>query len=339
MSDKKQISIKYFRGDQSACWGYRINNPLAEISKNCCNYKIAVTDRIHEKNDLYGIDVAVFQRQYSRKVFEDMLNMRRAGIKCVYETDDNLLNVPAWNPASSVFKDNNFKNENIIENIKYFVSNVDAIFVTTEVLAEAYRPYNENVYILPNSINFDHYFQKPNNSTRKVVLWQGSYSHKKDIALIEPALKQLVNDKDVLVKIFDFPIKVKGVCRVPSVPYNAFYQMLAQLDGYIGLAPLTTTPFNKYKSNIKFLEYTASNMLTIASAFGPYANTIEHEKTGILVADNKDWYYWVRKMLTEESEYVRILGNAKEFVKANYDISKNWVLWKNAFEKILGVVS
>jgi len=336
MSDKKQILVKYFRGDQSACWAYRVHNPLAELSKNCCNYKIAVTDRIHEKNDLYGIDIAVFQRQYNRQVFDNMINMRRAGIKCVYEVDDNLLNIPDWNPASSIFKDHNFKDNNIVENIKYFVSNVDAIFVTTDVLAEAYRPYNENIFILPNCVNFENVFQKPNNSKKKVVMWQGSYSHKKDISLIEPAIQQLVKD-DVVIKIFDFPMKVKGIQRVPSVPYNAFHQMLAQIDGYIGLAPLTTTPFNKYKSNLKFLEYTANGILTIASNFGPYKETIEHNQTGILIDNNKDWYYWVKKMLTEESEYVRILNNAKEFVKENYDIAKNWVMWKNAFEKILGV--
>lgn len=329
MTNKQLKKIHCYRGDHAACWGYRIHFPMAHLAKNCSDYKIEVSGYIDPKEN-GDFNLAVFQRQYNPQVFEFMMKIKKKGVKTVYEIDDNLFNVPDWNPAYKYFK-----SKEVQDNIKYFISNVDAVWTTTDVLKEVYSKYNNNVYVLPNSIDYLQLFPSPNNSVKRSIVWQGSTSHKNDVMLIKPAIQELAKDKSIMIKMWDYDLKIDGVYRVPYVTYQCFYQMFSQLDGYIGLAPLTTAPFNKYKSALKFLEYTAHNMVTIASKFSPYGEVIEDGVNGLLVEDNKDWYDKIRYLLDNKEVYDKLLVNAKYLISEKYDMSKNWVLWKNAIEEIL----
>ena len=52
-----------------------------------------------------------------------------------------------------------------------------------------------------------------------------------------------------------------------------------------GLAPLEDTPFNRAKSDLKFLEYSALGLPTVASRVTPYLGIDAH---GGVLADNSD---------------------------------------------------
>ena len=107
------------------------------------------------------------------------------------------------------------------------------------------------------------------------------------------------------------------------------------MDACVGLAPIVPIPFNRSKSNLKFLEYSAQRIATVASNFGPYAGTIQDGETGLLVSDNKDWYDKIKYLLDHDDERNRIIENAYKYVKENYDISKNYILWKNAIDSVV----
>jgi glycosyltransferase involved in cell wall biosynthesis len=167
---------------------------------------------------------------------------------------------------------------------------------------------------------------------KPVVLWQGSITHNRDVQLIAPAIEQLQADGKCFPKMWSFD--VPGVYRAPNVPFEAFYQMFSQMDGYIGLAPLTTLPFNRSKSNLKFLEYTALGMATVATNFGPYAETIVHNETGLLIDDNRDWFDAINSLLTDKTLYNKIVENATKFVRENFDIEITYKKWVEAFDEI-----
>ena len=60
-----------------------------------------------------------------------------------------------------------------------------------------------------------------------------------------------------------------------------------------------------------------------------------HEKTGILVSDNREWYNWVRYLLENDDKRNEILKNAQAYVDENFDMSKNYIFWKLALDEIL----
>lgn len=325
------IKIVAYMGDRSACSFYRVQSPLHALTDGNQSSEFNYTAKgVMEKVDLEPgrYDIAIFQRQYNPEVYSYMMEMKKNGCKIVYEVDDNLFDVPKWNPAHKFFAQ-----KDIIESIELFVQSSDAVFVTQEWLKDVFGKHNNNIYILPNSVDFKVMSDPPNNSRLPVICWQGSNTHDKDLALIKKALTQLVKEDDCFVKLWS--MDVPGAYKVPLVKFESFFPMFAQMDIDIGLAPLSPHKFNRSKSNLKFLEYSALKIPTVASDFGPYKDTIEDGETGFLVGNVADWYDTVRYLLDNVDERKRIGQAAYEFVCENYDIDKNCSLWGSAIKEIL----
>lgn len=330
--DEEAWKVIAFRGDRSACWFYRLHCPLSYLARNHKDdYHVTVSGKL-DTRQIGNFDLAIMQRQYKAEVFQPMLAMQKAGTKVVYEIDDDLFHIPKWNPAHKLLG-----RRAVQENMKHFLGEVDATFVTNDYLKEVYGKYCEKVYVLPNSIDYDIMYPSPGNSYKDVVCWQGSQTHDRDISLMTKALQQLAQDEDVFLKLWRIEAGIKGAYLVPFVPFEAFYAMFSQLDAKVGVAPITAIPFNRGKSNLKFLEYSAQGIATVASDFGPYQETIEHDKTGLLISDNRDWYDGVRYLLENEDERLEMVATAQKFVKENYDASKTYILWKQAIDEILKI--
>jgi glycosyltransferase involved in cell wall biosynthesis len=339
-TDKKDVKkLICYRGDRAACWFYRLHAPMVHIGKHNKNFDITVSSSIGPDH-IGKYDLAILQRQYRFEVLDPVTKMQKGGTKLIYEIDDDLFHIPKWNPAHDVLS-----RKAVQDGIKHFLARVDAMFVTTEELREVYKDHCEHIYVLPNSIEFNFIFPpKDKNTLKPVVCWQGSMTHEKDLAIARKSFERLAADKDIFLKMWcglDHETKkpvfnIPGAETLPLTPFEGFFQMFGQLGVHIGLAPLAAIHFNKSKSNLKFLEYTAYDAVTVASNFGPYKNTIEDGVTGILVSDNRDWYCKVRELIEDVDRYNYILSNAKKLVKEKYDIKNNYVLWEEAIKKVLG---
>lgn len=324
-----QKNIIAYRADNSACFTYRLRMPLYFLGKNHADYKIQITGFMDTR--MMKWDLAILQRQHTASVFDNLKYLRANKCKLVYEMDDYVLGaVPKWNPAYSTWG-----RKDIQDNVKAFLSEMDALFVSTEYLKKVYSQYCEHIYVLPNGINFDLVEKPPNNSRRRVVLWQGSQTHEKDVSILNKSLKLLAKDPDVLIKLWKLDLRIPEAYLAPFCRIEDFYPMLSQMDATIGLAPLVPNPFNRAKSNLKVLEYWANGIVAIASNFGPYAETIENGVDGFLVSNNNDWYDVIRYMLDNESVRNEVIQNAMIKVRTKFDIQKNYLLWKNAIDEIL----
>lgn len=336
---KPKHSLIAYRGDRAACWFYRIHAPMIHVAKNNkTDFGVTVASSIG-KDHIGEYDLAILQRQYKMDVFSPISEMKKVGTKLIYEIDDDLFHIPKWNPAYEVLGA-----RKVQDGIKTFLGQVDAMFVTTEPLKDVYKNYCEKIYVLPNSLEYEFIFPGKKDTVKPVVCWQGSTTHEKDLEIARKGFEQIAADDSLIFKmwcgyiqhtrkpIFDIPNSEV----LPLTPFEGFFQMFGQVGTHIGLAPLSANQFNKSKSNLKFLEYTAYNAVTVASNFGPYKDTIEDGETGILVSDNREWYDIVMWLLENEDEYNRILQNAKRVVEENFDIEKNYVLWETAIKEVLG---
>jgi glycosyltransferase involved in cell wall biosynthesis len=111
--------------------------------------------------------------------------------------------------------------------------------------------------------------------------------------------------------------------------------MSQQLD--IAIAPLKDMEFNYYKSPIKFLEYSAMKVPTVAAKIPPYSDIIKNEKTGMLYNTPEEFYKAVLRLI--EAPYARknLAENAYKFVKGNYDARKRAgdlaIIYQNAIDR------
>jgi glycosyltransferase involved in cell wall biosynthesis len=315
--------------------------PLVFLSKNCPGrYDIIVSSAISKEHiSDFKFDLIILQRQHKPEVLGPILEMKKKGAKLVYEIDDNLFQIPSWNPAANVLS-----KKSVQDGIKRFLENVDAVFVSTQNLMEVYRNYSPKVYYLPNSIDFELVHTFPPNKVLPVVCWQGSTTHEKDLEIAKSGFEKIAADPKMYFKLWcgydpktkKPAINVPGAITIPQVPFEAFYMMFSQIDADIGLAPLAANVFNKGKSNLKWLEYTAFGAVTVASNVGPYHDSIEDGVTGILVSDNRDWYDKVKMLIDDVDMRSRILQNALEVVREKYNIEKNYKYWETAIEEVLG---
>jgi len=338
--DKKdRLSLIAYRGDRAACWFYRLHAPLIHVAKNNPDFDITVSGAITKEQLEQKFDIVILQRQYKMDVLAPVLELKKKGSKLIYEIDDNLFDIPKWNPAHKILS-----KKSVQAGIRRFLSEIDAIFVTTEDLQGVYNEFCEHVYVLPNSIDYTAMYEYPDNSKKPVVCWQGSLTHTKDIHIAQRGFEQIAADEDLIFKMWcglDYKsgkpsFDIKGTEVIQLVPFEAFFQMFSQMGVTVGLAPLAANKFNCGKSNLKFLEYTAQGAVTVASAVGPYKDTIEDGVTGLLVEDNRDWYERVRELIDDPAYRAEILANAQDLVQKEYNIETNYVLWEKAIREIAG---
>lgn len=100
----------------------------------------------------------------------------------------------------------------------------------------------------------------------------------------------------------------------------------------IGLAPLEDNDFNKAKSELKWLEYSALGAVTVASKIGPYTRAIEHDKNGKLCGSNGSWYKGLEELIESPEKRDELAAAAKQTLYDKYDQDKQAHKWLEAYE-------
>ena len=116
--------------------------------------------------------------------------------------------------------------------------------------------------------------------------------------MIEPALFQLAEKYGNKIAFTfmgcasEFVQRLPGFSLLPFEPsYKAYACKLQTTPIDIALAPLLDTPFNRTKSNIKWLEYSACGIVGIFSDLTPYNSYVKQGKTGLLVDNSpENWF-------------------------------------------------
>jgi hypothetical protein len=81
------------------------------------------------------------------------------------------------------------------------------------------------------------------------------------------------------------------------------------------LMPLRDHPFNRCKSDLKFIEAAAARVLALASPV-VYADSIEHAKTGMIFHSPEDLQAQLRMILAEPDAARQMADEARRYVRA-----------------------
>ncbi len=143
-----------------------------------------------------------------------------------------------------------------------------AIQCSTEALAEVCRKYNPHVMVFPNQIAELPPFHERNKDPMEVNLFFGAQNRQGDWAPIMPTLNRILNNLSGVTmnvvhdrEFFD-AIESDRKQFFEFAPYAEYRGILSMCD--IALLPLEDTPFNRCKSDIKFLECAAEGVTVVA---------------------------------------------------------------------------
>ena len=243
---------------------------------------------------------------------------------------------------------------NIQENLRKSIATkkllniVDLIIVTTQELGKQLRSFapKTKIVVLPNLIDFDRWLPMERNNTDEIRIgWQGGSAHFDDLRLIIHDLiaihKKYNSEKKKKVRFCFMGIEFKSLFenfedQIDYFPWHGDIEtyplLVREMKLDIALAPLKNTIFNKGKSPLKWLEYSAMKIPTVASEI-VYSDYITHGKTG-LIARKGEWFKYIDELIQEKEKRLLIAEKSYSRVKFKYGVDKS-ILWRNAFKDIL----
>ncbi|MGH7152346.1 MAG: methyltransferase domain-containing protein [Acetobacteraceae bacterium] len=164
-------------------------------------------------------------------------------------------------------------------------SGVHAVQTSTNTLAEVLRPRNPEVKVFANAVRE---LPEPRNFSNPdhVTLFFGALNRERDWEPLLPALSsvaaavgprlrfQVVHDR-AFFDALDTPHKT----FTPLCDHDTYMALLGGCE--ISLMPLSDTPFNRAKSDLKFIEAGACRVAALASPI-VYADSIVDGTTGVI---------------------------------------------------------
>ncbi len=295
---------------------------------------------LNDQNQVFDLDVVLIQRNiiepHNVQLFINTCRQRNLPI--IYEIDDNLLNVPPDKDLKKIYA-------RTASAIKTLAQVASKVIVSTDKLAQQMQQYNENVITIPNALSefawfkpIEHSLDLPAALTESTpelkILYMGNSSHVSDLAMIKPIFESLYGE-DSLIKLFIIEAKPEVKDNPPSwytrvsIPqeresYPNFVSWFRGVASHcdLAIAPLQETEFNQYKSNLKFLQYSAVGLPGIYSNCTPYKDVVTHNINGILTDNNEAaWRQAITQCASDRAKLPTIAEQAKKLILDQYLIS------------------
>lgn len=235
----------------------------------------------------------------------------QSGARLIYHLDDDLLSLPLSASYTAAQR----------EAVEVLARKADALLLSTPILAERMAPLNPHTLIAPNALDERllippiHRHAAPFPADRIVLGYMGTRTHDADLRMILPALQEIGQispqplelqivgvavEEATWAQLASLPFPVRQI-RPPTTDYPQFLSWFtAALRWDIALAPLVDTTFNRAKSDIKFLDYSALGAAGIYSREPVYGRSVAHGVTGWLAdATTESWTEALLTLITQ----------------------------------------
>lgn len=278
--------------------------------------------------------VVIFSRYAAPCARELLESFRAHHVMTLYYSDDNLLDVPE-SLGQGVLRQHG--TAEVQEARRFCLANAGAILVSTSQLATVMRSKfpDQSIHQLLYPPYLGHLIKKqPGDQSvseaKPVTLgYMGSRGHQRDLLKVVNAiariLDQLPQTRFETFGTIAMPEELRRfenrvVAHSPRNSYGEFMQYLYDLHWDIGLAPLEENEFNRCRSPIKFLEYTACGVTTVASDMSVYRSVIG-AGSGLLPADG-DWAPILKLAVTNPGLRRTLLDNAEKTCADRFPLQK-----------------
>lgn len=285
-------------------------------------------------------DVIVMQMVHTREALTAFYAIKDAYPEkpVLMEIDDNILSTPTYNPASDFYSPVSAHREIALDQMRA----ADGVICSTPYLAEIYKEFNEHTYVVQNSIDLDLWGKvTPKRRSGIRIGWAGGASHNEDLLTVLPAVKNiLASERDVrFVLVHGVPNEFKDLPGVECVykwaRIDKYPQMLADQDFDIGMAPLVDNAFNRGKSNLRWLEYSALGCPTVASRVGHFAETIKDGVDGFLADSVSDFEAKLRLLISDRKARNRMAQEAWKRICGDFNIDTSTAGYVKTLEEVI----
>lgn len=298
-----------------------------------------------DMNEIAEQDVLVVQRMFSQGNVQYLRLCREYGIKIIYDLDDNIWDMPKFNPAYNIFR-----RQEVRDGMINCAMWADVITVSTRQLQNVVQDewsWLRNVASkkpipvvhIDNVVDPVLFGRAPVTRDDSFVKigWAGSNTHGGDIELVWSMLPSLLEKyENVLLEFVGHaaPASIRNHPRVKErewVHISEFTKRFATWDWDIVLAPLHQHKFNRSKSSIKMQEAAAIHKPCLAENIAPYKYFASFTpELNWLLCDDYDWEKKLNELICN-APLRRELGEAMhENLIRHFHIDSRVSQWEEA---------
>ena len=366
--EKRPLQVLFLPADEGGCGWYRIKqfDEAFKFRDDVKSYLMDGKEPSNEQLELIKSADVVVGRLYDYQYFKLIKEEIDPNKKVVFDHDDNTMDVlptsehykefgteDAWALVNGNLKPvwvtgltegfNRYKNLSLQMNLLYILASADLITSPVQKLLDFYQQFGSRdvkTGIVHNALNFDLYpegefIPKDKKKGEIRIGWQGGISHLGDWEEIkEPMARVLADYPEVTLHILGSYYKnqfkeVKDrITRYPWYPFRGYTFRLKTLGLDGAIIPLEDKPFNEYKSEVKFTEFTALGVPSVVKNMLPYS---------LVVNENNSYPYKNKEEF--EVKFREMLEDIKSGKAQNKVIEgKKWVKKERSLEKEAGEV-
>jgi len=290
----------------------RPGNMLAKVSGILRGFSHRFSD-LHRANDFDAIYIFREAALLGPAIFERLLAY--TGVPMVFDFDDAVW-IRYVSPAHG-----HLSYLKMPQKTGGIIAKCAHVMAGNTYLAEYARPFNDNISVIPTTIDTEKY-RVPNGMKKlsdvPVIGWSGSFSTVQHLDILRLTLQQLAKDVRYKLRVigtskYDLP----GV-DVEAIPWRAATEVedLSGLD--VGIMPLPDEDWTRGKCGLKALQYMALGIPTICSPVGVNTEIIHDGVNGMLAANDNEWITKLKLLLADVSHRERLGASGKQTVIEKY---------------------
>lgn len=212
--------------------------------------------------------------------------LAKSGVPLIFDFDDAIF-VPYFSPANGILS-----LLKLAGKTKIICARASHVMVGNRYLAAYARQFNQNVTIIPTTIDTDKFV--PTKDNRKtdgipVLGWTGSYSTMQHLDTIKGILKSLAQQVQFRLRVITSGhYNMEGV-EVEVIQWRSVSEVEDLLPIDIGLMPLPEDRWSLGKCGCKALQYMSLSIPTVCSPTGVNSEIVQDGVNGFLARTNDEW--------------------------------------------------
>lgn len=239
--------------------------------------------------------------------------------KYIYDFDDAI-----WLPNYSE-TNARFHKLKAYGKVKKIIKWAGTVSVGNDFLKEYARKFNQNVVIIPTTIDTENMHNLLTDQTKEplIIGWTGTHTTMHYLNYIVPVIKKLEKTYNFKFRVISNQEPELNIDSLEYIPWNKATEIEDLASIQIGVMPLTNSIWAKGKCGFKGLQYMALEIPAIMSPVGVNTTIVQNKINGYLCSTAHEWEEALIELIENPNLRKEIGQKGKETIINQYSVIAN----------------
>ena len=217
--------------------------------------------------------------------------------------------------------------------VKYCIRWAKVVIVGNDYLATYARRYNDNVNVIPTTIDTENYHNTNTDYSKKIIIgWTGTHTTMRFLDFLVPIVKELETKYDFEFRVISNQKPNYNLKSLNFVKWNQESEIDDLNEISIGVMPLEDEIWAEGKCGFKCLQYMSLGIPSIVSPVGVNKKIVSMNQNGIFAKSKDEWRDALVHLIQNEDARIRLGTAGKETVRLKYSVLAHTTSFLNLFK-------